>query len=135
MEPADIGWEGTAGYATCVAGKWQLAGRPKLDGSFPEKAGFDEHCLWQVERRESRYWDPIIQQNGKIRDDLKDKYGPDVFCEYINDFIERHQKKRFLVYFPMTLTHSPFVPTPDRTGKTRKRKSDKKYFADMVVYG
>ncbi|MHC4796734.1 MAG: sulfatase-like hydrolase/transferase [Planctomycetota bacterium] len=125
---------GSAGYATCIAGKWQLSGRPKLDGSFPEKAGFDEHCLWQVERRESRYWAPIIQQNGKIRDDLKDKYGPDVFCEYINDFIERHRKKSFFVYFPMTLTHSPFVPTPDSTGNDPKRKSDKKYFADMVAY-
>ncbi|UCD29590.1 MAG: sulfatase-like hydrolase/transferase, partial [Planctomycetota bacterium] len=124
----------SAGYATCVAGKWQLAGRPKGDGTYPKQAGFDEHCLWQVDRRESRYWNPVIQQNGKIREDLKDKYGPDVFCEYISDFMERHRNRRFFVYFPMTLTHGPFVPTPDSTGDAPKHKNNKKYFADMVTY-
>mgnify|MGYP003315399915 FL=1 len=39
-----------AGYATCVAGKWQLYGEgtfaPELagKGTLPEDAGFDQHC-------------------------------------------------------------------------------------------
>jgi arylsulfatase A len=32
-----------AGYATCVAGKWQL-GQEK---NFPQELGFDESFLWQ----------------------------------------------------------------------------------------
>lgn len=90
-----------AGYTTCVVGKWQLAGHYsgsnyKGIGTQPEKAGFDEHCLWQVTKLGNRYWDPVIQQNGTMRLDLRDKYGPDICTDYINDFIERNKSKPFL---------------------------------------
>jgi arylsulfatase A-like enzyme len=128
-----------AGYRTCVAGKWQLAGRIqgsayKGTGSQPEDAGFDEHCLWQVNRRESRFWDPVIQTNGQVRDDLDGLYGPDIFCEFINDFVDRNRDQPFFVYFPMVLTHSPFVPTPASTGQADRHKNDDRFFADMVSY-
>ncbi len=131
----------SAGYATCVVGKWQLYGsvnqRPEVrgTGTYPDKAGFDEFCLWQIEQRGSRYKDPAIVQNGKAREDLEDQYGPDVFCDYTLDFIERHRGRPFFVYYPMALVHSPFVPTPDsKDWAANVHKNDKKYFADMVAY-
>jgi len=130
-----------AGYATCVVGKWQLYGRandkPGIAGrgAAPKQAGFDEHCLWQVDRRESRYRDPLIVENGNYRGDLEGKYGPDIFCEYALDFIERKKDAPFLLYFPMALVHSPFVPTPDSPEWTEgKDRPNKKHFADMVAY-
>jgi len=130
-----------AGYTTCVVGKWQLYGsvnqrtEVRGTGSLPKQVGFSEHCLWQVDERGSRYKDPTIVQNGEYREDLEGKYGPDVFCDYIQDFVERHKNKPFFVYFPMVLVHSPFVPTPDSEDwKKDKHKSDPKYFADMVAY-
>lgn len=129
------------GYATCVVGKWQLYGssiekrQSRGTGTYPQEAGFDEYCLWQVEQRGSRYRDPIIVQNGKYRKDLKGKYGPDVFCDYILDFIERRQTGPFFVYFPMALVHNPFEPTPDsKNWANAEHKGNKKYFADMVAY-
>jgi arylsulfatase A len=131
----------SAGYATCVVGKWQLLGRgnnkPGIAGrgATPKQAGFDEHCLWQVDRRESRYRDPLIVENGTYRDDLKGKYGPDIFCQYALDFIERKKHVPFLLYFPMALVHSPFVPTPDSPEWAEgKEKANKKHFAEMVAY-
>ena len=129
-----------AGYMTCVAGKWQLAGRYtgsnyKGIGTLPEKAGFDEHCLWQVTKLGNRYWDPVIQQNGRLRSDFQGKYGPDIFASFIVDFIERNRSKRLFVYYPMVLTHAPFVQTPinrDKDGKRTQR--DKTFFPDMVAY-
>src|SRR5688572_31185118 len=50
-----------AGYATCVAGKWQL-GR---DVGLPRTFGFDESCLWQHTRRPPRYANPALEINGK----------------------------------------------------------------------
>jgi len=131
----------SCGYATCVVGKWQLYGSVNQSaevrgtGSLPGQAGFDEHCLWQVKDRGSRYKDPVMVQNGKTLDDLQGKYGPDVSCDYALDFIERHKAGPFLLYFPMALVHSPFEPTPDSEdwGKKTKKK-DTKYFADMVAY-
>jgi arylsulfatase A len=130
-----------AGYATCVVGKWQLYGsnterkESQAKGTRPEQMGFDEYCLWQVERRESRYRDPLIVENGRYRDDLAGRYGPDVFCNYALGFIERHRDKPFLLYYPMTLPHDPFVPTPDSKDWTAgKDEPSPKYFADMVAY-
>lgn len=129
------------GYATCVVGKWQLYGSVNQSsavrgtGSLPEQAGFDEHCLWQVKERGSRYKNPVVVQNGKNLENLEGRYGPDVFTDYAIDFIERHKSKPFFLYFPMAIVHNPFVPTPDSEGwEKEKQKNDNKYFADMVTY-
>src|SRR5690554_6870563 len=42
-----------AGYATCIAGKWQLNGLNRdnpgnQDVTRPNHFGFDEYCLWQL---------------------------------------------------------------------------------------
>ncbi|MHC4464916.1 MAG: sulfatase-like hydrolase/transferase [Planctomycetota bacterium] len=101
----------------------------------PSQAGFDEHCLWQITDRGPRFRDPLIVENGKSREDLEGKYGPDVFTDYAFDFIERHKAGPFFLYFPMALVHSPFVPTPDSEDwKKRTHKNNTKYFADMVTY-
>ncbi|MBN2138167.1 MAG: sulfatase-like hydrolase/transferase [Sedimentisphaerales bacterium] len=124
-----------AGYATCIVGKWQLAARDGGKGTYPAQAGFDEHCLWQTDDRGSRYRNPIIVENGRKRQDLRDKYGPDVFCEYAVDFIQRKKDNPFFLWFPMTLTHAPFEPTPDtEEWKKSVGKANKKHFADMVAY-
>jgi len=131
-----------AGYATCIAGKWQLGGG--LDA--PHKAGFDEYCLWQLTLRgknlASRYPNPTLEQNGKILNDLGGKYGPDVVCDFVADFIARHKDKPFFVYYPMILPHYPHEPTPDSADWDPKapgldvehKQGPVRYFADMVAY-
>jgi arylsulfatase A len=116
-----------AGYRTCIAGKWQLAG----DEQAPHQIGFDEYCLWQAAgKRGSRYANPVIIENGKWRGDTQGKYGPDVVCDYVLDFIGRHRDRPFLAYYPMMLPHNPFEPTPESKGLGGRQK----YFADMVTY-
>lgn len=135
------------GYSTCIAGKWQLNGIAYKD-IFPywndttraKKFGFDEYCLWQYtkERAEGeRYSKPLIEQNGRILLTDEDDYGPDVFADYIIDFIERSRNKPFFVYYPMVLVHDPFVPTPnshDWQKKDGRYRHDTVYFRDMVEY-
>ena len=53
-----------AGYATAIAGKWQL-GRGK---NLPRRLGFDESCLWQHTRRPPRYANPGLEYDGEERD-------------------------------------------------------------------
>ena len=49
-----------AGYATAIAGKWQLHGSSTVAGT-PAGAGFDTYCLWQTANTgDSRYWGPSI---------------------------------------------------------------------------
>lgn len=136
-----------AGYATCVAGKWQLNGlayKEELtdwnDSTRPVKLGFDEYCLWQLTkaRKEGeRYADPLIQRNGQVLERDADAYGPDLFADFVLDFIERQKTKPFFVYYPMVLVHDPFVPTPDSKEWNRKEaryQNDTAYFGEMVAY-
>jgi len=122
------------GYATCVVGKWQLAARNEGIGTYPDQAGFDEHCLWQVDELGSRYWNPLIQTNGNLSQH-RGRYGPDVVSDYLLDFIERHRLQPFFAYYPMILTHSPFMPTPDsNVPEDRRSERNVAHFPDMVAY-
>tara|TARA_B100001057_G_scaffold91337_1_gene87686 strand:- start:527 stop:1819 length:1293 start_codon:yes stop_codon:yes gene_type:complete len=131
------------GYATMIAGKWQLG----KDASLPDHFGFDEHILWQLTTsgRDSLGWDkryvnPVLEINGEIYEKNEGKYSTDMVVDYINDFIKRKKNQPFLVYYPMILTHCPFDPTPhskdwdpsDLGSKTYKGNA--KYFGDMVSY-
>jgi len=127
-----------AGYRTCVAGKWQLYGAEHYSpqfrekGTLPEQAGFESTCLWQVDKSGSRFFAPLMYVDGKNIQFSDDQYGPQVATDYILKFMEQKRKEAFFVYYPMILTHSPFVPTP--LSKSPSSKDKQKNFADMVHY-
>ena len=118
----------SAGYATAIAGKWQLT------GSLPTRVhdcGFDEYRLWAYKQdlppgvkhtgawenvksqKTSRFWHPSIMQNGKYFPTTARDYGPDLFTDFLVDFATRHKDDPFCLYYPMALTHTPWAPTPD----------------------
>lgn len=122
----------TNGYATALAGKWQLPGKhPTLI----HDCGFDEYRMWAYLEnlpadvkhtgrfedaqgkshpvKPARYWHPCIVENGKYLPTKPDDYGPDLFNNFVIDFVRRHQDGPFCVYFTQPLTHPPHEPTPD----------------------
>jgi len=126
-----------AGYATCMTGKWQLGRELEL----PKKFGFDEYCLWQHMRRPERYKNPGLEINGVQKDWKNGEYGPDIVNDYALDFVTRHKDKSFFLYYPMMLTHGPYVATPDSPDYNDKSKARDKapngenpHFTDMVAY-
>lgn len=125
----------SAGYATCITGKWQLGQDPGL----PKKYGFDEHCLWQHTRRPPRYANAGLEINGVEKDSSNGEYGPDLVNDYARDFIGRHKAKPFFLYYPMMLTHAPYQPTPDSKTWDPKAIGENvnqrpEHFGDMVEY-
>ena len=139
-----------SGYATAIAGKWQLG----KDKDSPQHFGFEQSCLWQHTRSgrsnedgkniDRRFVNPQLEFNGVEKDFTNGEYGPQVCTDFICDFIDKNKKKPFLVYYPMILTHCPFDPTPDSTDWDPKRlgsttyKGDRndpqRHFRDMVAY-
>ena len=139
-----------AGYATVIAGKWQLGNQTDS----PQHFGFEQSCLWQHTRSgrsnegktkfDRRFVNPMLEFNGKERDFTSGEYGPQVCTDFVCDFIDENKKRPFLVYYPMILTHCPFDPTPDSTDWDPKRlgsttyKGDKndpqRHFIDMVNF-
>jgi len=124
------------GYKTACAGKWQLYGHPNLSqrrtGMYPEKAGFDEYCLWQVDLLEGRYWGATLEINGHIKRFPKDVFGPDVCTDFITSFIDKNKNEPFFIYYPMILVHDPFLRTPD--SKDSNSKNRQLNYEDMVCY-
>ncbi len=123
-----------AGYATCIAGKWQLANGLEGPGHF----GFDEYCLWQVNRRPGRYKNPGLEINGKQHDYSMNEYGPNLVSDYALDFIQRKKDQPFFLYYPLMLTHEPYDATPDSpdylTTKSGQNPKNVGHFADMTTY-
>ena len=122
-----------AGYATCVIGKWQLGG----DAETIQSLGFDEHCLWHIRgAKKERYVSPKLLTNGASIE-YPGEYGPAIQQAYAERFIRRHTEQPFFLYYPMTLPHYPFQPTPDSADWDADLDpyfNDTKYFGEMVRY-
>ena len=138
-----------AGYATYVAGKWQLWGHTLVwdpdgpccpqQGQTPTDAGFDEYLLWYLGAKGGRYADPVLTGTGEEAETHEGAYGPDLLSDFVVDAIERQVAERpeqpFLVYYSMVLVHAPFVPTPDSPGwQGDRHANDTSHFPAMVAY-
>ena len=136
-----------AGYATFLAGKWQLSGFQlawKEDccegqGKTPEEAGFDDYLVWHYHQKGERYADPLLWGPGNEGGVFEGEYGPDLFADFLLERIgaqvREHPDLPFAAYHSMALVHDPFVPTPDSADWNVDRMArDPACFADMVAY-
>lgn len=154
-----------AGYETALAGKWQINNLYD-EPDVLKRHGFDESLVWPgsidrakvppsewkqfeqaivasdvaftsrfISNIESRYWDPVLLRSGQ-RDVLAGRFGPDVFQEFVIDFLRRPHDRPFFLYYPMVLTHGQsftehVVPTPLNRDRNRSQQD---LYADMVRY-
>ncbi|MFC3121298.1 sulfatase-like hydrolase/transferase [Agaribacter flavus] len=141
-----------AGYSTAIAGKWQLqsydppeypgAEKRRGIGMKIQEAGFDEYSLFHVAHTEdkgSRYASPKIFQNGQFISNTENSYGPDIWVDFIADYMTRktNEERPFFMYYAMSLPHGPINPTPhseDWKDKSKRHLQALKYFPDMVEY-
>ena len=129
------------GYRTAVTGKWQLA---TLE-AHPEHirdSGFDSWCIWQIWRtnpetgkgeKTTRYWNPTFNLDGKVREDIADRFGPDVLVEYVIEKMKeaKQAEEPFLIVHNEMLPHWPMVQTPADLAANPPRKAE---LNNMVSY-
>jgi arylsulfatase A-like enzyme len=115
-----------AGYKTCIAGKWQIDDfRVEPDALI--RNGFDEFCMWtgyesgNPELSGNRYHDPYIFTNAGSKT-YKGQYGPDIFKDFIIDFMNTNRNDPMFIYYPMVLTHTPFENPPNSDAKDNMGK-------------
>lgn len=129
----------SAGYRTAVAGKWQLA-RFDEHPEHPSACGFDEYRLWTWKYdgdKPSRYWSPGIWQDGALLEGTEGRFGPDLYTDFLLSFFRRNRARPILAYYPMALTHGPFVAPPGTGGagsRARSRPEVQQNFGTMVTY-
>ena len=93
----------SAGYRTSISGKWQLTLLLK-DPQQPHRMGFDDYCLFGWHEG-PRYHQPMIHQNGALRTDVSDRYGPSVYVDHMVDFMKRNKDRPFFAFYSMALCH------------------------------
>ena len=130
-----------AGYATAVAGKWNLSWLERNDTV--KAFGFDEHCLWQMYDRNgtkrSRFYQPYFRMNGEIEEEsIAERFGPDLLADFMIDFMKRKKEEPFLIYYPALLVHTPYIRVPGGPKTSAlpdsKQKSGSECFPEMVEY-
>jgi len=114
----------TNGYATGCFGKWGL-GAPGNSGD-PLKQGFDEffgyYCQCYAHNSfPDKLWnkyDTVFLRNKIVPvkvnfidyplsySSVKNDFAPDIYFNQALDFIDKHQKKPFFLYFATTLPHN-----------------------------
>jgi arylsulfatase A len=137
-----------AGYRTAVAGKWQLSGtQPNLIF----ECGVDAYRCWGYQEYytpedqnlaklagivfRSRYWRPSIIDNGHWLPTTLDDYGEDRFADFVIDFMRQNRERPWLAYYPMVLTHNPWLPTPAMSPTAEeKEQNGRQHFAANVEY-
>ena len=122
------------GYTSVIAGKWQINDF-RLEPNALQKHGFDDWCVWTGYEEGNppsaeRYQDAYIH-TPKGSKTYAGEYGPDVYCDYLIEFMKNNHDKPMMVYFPMALTHGPLVTTPSEP-KPKATKTEQ--LAAMVRY-
>jgi len=92
-----------AGYATAIAGKWQLC-LLRDDPFHPRRLGFDHWELFGWHEG-PRYYEPMIYRNGEVRTDTIGHYGPDLYLRSVVDFMRANRDRPFLAYYSMAVAH------------------------------
>ena len=128
----------SAGYATAVAGKWQINDF-RVEPEALKRHGFDDWCVWtgfegQNPPSGKRYWDAYIHTREGSKT-YTSKFGPDIYCEFLIEFMKKHRDEPMMLYFPMALTHGPLVHTPaepDAEDRLAKHKAMVRYTDRLV---
>ncbi len=159
-----------AGYTTAVAGKWHNP-NPGVVGLHNDQLGVDRYCVWysyperikEITGRQivadgdseiapltgkrllSRYWKPTMIRDGRLLETRMEDYGPDMFADYICEFIRKQAKsdRPFLAFYPMVLAHSAHCvtpidvaagATPANTHYAKGKPEGAKIFKNQVAY-
>ena len=124
----------SAGYATAIAGKWQINNLFDQPDAL-RRHGFDEHCVFPEGPRghpahTKRYWDPYVIQSGR-RIETEGEFGAQIFTDYLIDFMGRHRDRPFLAFYSTVLTHLPVTTTPLNRNEDL---TEREQLAGMVRY-
>ncbi len=102
----------SAGYRTCVAGKWHISKDPTQDG-------FDTNYGGNTSGHPKTYFSPY--KNPNLKDGPKGEHLPERLARDVSSWIRDHKADPFFVYFPFYSVHTPIQARADLTKKYSER--------------
>ena len=118
-----------AGYKSACVGKW---GQLPLG---PAEAGFDEYLQF---RGSGSYWNSQEKArkytvNGKSLPLGDGQYLPDVMHDFVADYLERHRRQPFCLYYSLSHVHGEILPTPDSPKDSQDLYGDNIRYMDKLM--
>ena len=129
----------TAGYRTCLSGKWHIGGYNPDAG--PLRRGFDEFygpLTRTSELHTPSYWPPKWYENENLidvpgnQDGRKGYYKTDLITDYAIRFMEQNQDHPFFLYIAYSNPHSPFDAPGLGPYESEKWPPEEKIYAAMI---
>jgi len=129
----------SAGYKTCIAGKWQINDF-RIQPEAMIDHGFDDYCMWtggeggNETLSQERYWNPYIHTKDGSKT-YEGEFGEDIFTDFIIDFMKKNKEDPMMIYYPMCLPHGPLTTTPtepNANSKLDKHKAMVRY-TDLIL--
>ena len=119
------------GYATAVAGKWQLT-MLRDEPDHPRRLGFQRWSLFGWHEG-PRYYRPLIYQDGQVLSGVSDRYGPDVYVDLLVEFMRANVERPFFAFYSMALAHdvTDDIGTPPPLGPQGHYDSYKRMVENM----
>ena len=106
----------TAGYRTCVAGKWHVSKDPSKDG-------FDTNFGGNTSGHPRSYFSPY--KNPQLKDGPKGEHLPERLGREVSGWMKENATDPFFVYLPFYSVHTPIQAREDLTEKySEKPKTD-----------
>ena len=141
---------GDVGYDTYVAGKWQFDGGDasvRIFGFNQSYTIFEQYANRLLIHDDNfkttgSYKSPELYANGAnlVAANVLNKYCDDILVDSLVTYAGRSAKnnKPFFMYYPVSLCHKPFSPTPDdpeyAAWDPNDRLSNATFFPSMVKY-
>jgi len=122
-----------AGYRTALGGQWQLNNLRRHPKTLPAH-GFQEHCVWlgaagRPGDPDNRAGNAQLLKNGQ---QTTVRNGAEAIHAFLVDFIRRHEREPFLIYYPMlTAAEPPSGPSRNRPQPPASAAGE---FAAKVTY-
>lgn len=128
----------SVGYRSGIAGKWQINDF-RVQPDALQQHGFDDWCMWTGYETGNpasaeRYWNPYIFTRDGSKT-YQGRFGPDVFADFLIDFMATNKSEPMMLYYPMVLPHGPLTNTPldpDVTDKLDLHKAMIRYVDHQV---
>ncbi len=127
------------GYATCAAGKWQINDF-RIEPQAMKKHGFDDWAMWTGSETGNpasgkQLHDAYINTPEEGSKTYAGKFGSDIYADRLVEFMRDHKEEPMCLYYPMILTHRPWVTTPDEPqagSRLDRHKAMVRYMDKMV---
>ncbi len=117
------------GYVSAMIGKWGQLPLGPTDFGFDDDLHFQGSGIYYNTQAKGKTY----EMNGKTVALKDNEYMPEVMHAHLVQFLEKHLKDPFYVYYSMSHIHAEIMPTPDSLPDSKDLYADNIAYMDKLI--